>query len=359
MDNLSFRINDVVIDVPAFTASLLRLGINVTRKTIVKPNSELILFSLPVGKYKCRWLFRLNLTDKCLSCSGGVTKTFFDHNVWVFKNEAVQIAAIMGIVCDAVQQIDGIVLKSIDPFSFWLERVELTQHFVMPDGMSLADALAKIDLLFMTLFPRRCSSPEGKNHDNPGTVRLGKTKSSRVCRAYDPVSKFESKPDHVSAESWSSLKAFCIKQLRVELMFNKRELKTTGLEKLAKWEYAETVNKLIAKRYKELGLSVEFKATNEHFNPGDVRTTNPSYIDYARHWFSAGVKGSPPNPRSGAANRFKQYMAVKGYRTDVTYARHQFLVHGLHDVLVPELCADLPMELRRDLALFGKWWMAR
>lgn len=357
MDNLSFRIPHVMFDVSKLTATLIGLGINVTRKTIVKQACELVMFSMPVGPHKCRWLFRLNLTDNTIACSGGVTKTFFAHNVWVFKNEATQLTAIMGIVRDALLQIDGITLACTNLYAYSIERVELTNHFALPEGVSMAAALGKIDVLFMTLFPRRYSQPEGKDHDNPGTVRLGRTKSSRVCRAYDPFSKFDLKPAHVPVGIWAALRAVCSGHLRIELMFSKRELHAAGLTTLADWEDAARVARLVTARYQDFGLSVEFKATNYHFKPQDVRVTNPSFVEQARHWFSGGTKGVAPNPHSGAANRFKQYMAAKGYRIDVTFARHRFLVHGLHDVLVPERRAELPPDLCRDPALFGKWWV--
>lgn len=356
MDNLTFRIPKVAIDPPVLKAALIGMGVNVTQKTLVKQRSNLILFSLPVGLHECRWLFRANLTDNTIACSGGVTKTFFGHNVWVFKNEAVQLAAIMTIVRDALSQIDGISMGCTDLYACLIERVELTNHFLLPDGVTTADSIGKIDLLFMTLFPRRYSPPEGKTHDNPGTVRLGQTKSSRVCRVYDPASKFLSKPGHILARTWEKLKIACTGHLRVEVMLSKRELLAAKLSTLGGWEDAVKVASLVAKRYQDFGLSVEFKATNDHFKPGDVRDTNPSFVEQARHWFSAGDKGVAPKPGSGAFNRFKQYMAAKGYRTDVPFARHHFLVHGLHDVLVPERSAELPDELRRDTSLFGKWW---
>jgi hypothetical protein len=34
-----------------------------------------------------------------------------------------------------------------------------------------------------------------------------------------------------------------------------------------------------------------------------------------------------------------------------------FVVHGSHEVLVPERSAKLPAELHQDSALFHKWWV--
>ena len=112
MDNLSYRIADATIDVPTLLKALHSAGINVSHKTLPKTGTELIMFSLPIGKYAARWMFRLNLTDRTITCSGGVTKTFFGHNVWVFKNEATQLEAIISIIGADLQKIGGIELPS-------------------------------------------------------------------------------------------------------------------------------------------------------------------------------------------------------------------------------------------------------
>lgn len=358
MDNLSFRIPHVKVDTTKLKATLIGLGINVTSKTVVKQGCELVMFSMPVGPHKCRWLFRINLTDNTIACSGGVTKTFFGHNVWVFKNEATQLATIMGIVRDALLKIDGMTLECTDSYAFLIERVELTNHYVLPNDVSLAEALGKIDLLFLTLFPRSYSKPEGVDNVNPGTIRFGSTKGSRVICAYDPLSKFQAKPSSLPMLLWVSLLASCAGKLAVDLALSERELHPYGLTTLEGWENGRKVEYLVALRYVKLGLSVEFEASNEHFKPRDVQIFNPAFVSHARHWFSAGAKGAPPQPGSGAANRFKQYMLTYGFCTDVTYAQHKFLVHGLHDVFVPESSAELPPELKRNQTLFGEWWLA-
>ena len=358
MDNLSFSFKGAAIDANKLKATLTALEINITQKTIAKTGTELLSFSMPVGPHAARWLFRINLTEGAIFCSGGVTKTFFGHNVWVFNNEATQALAIMDIVRAELAKLEGMA-QLPDPSNFRSERAELTAHYVLPEEAPIKQALEAIDMLFMTLFPKRYSPPEGKTHDNPGVVRLGKTKSSRVCRLYDPASKFEDKPDHIPAESWAMLKVACKNHIRVEMIFNKRELEVAGLITAADWGDVPKVTALIANRYVDLGLSVAFKDTKDHFKPNEVQATNPSYVKYLRHWFSGGVTGSAPNPRNGSSNRFKQFMADKGYRYDVSFARHKFLVHGLHDVLVPEQAAVLSGEVRNAPSLFHKWWNIR
>lgn len=356
MDNLTYRISNVGFDVPSLLIALKSKGINVTQKTVPRTQTELVLFSLPVGKYAARWMFRINLKENSVSCSGGVTKTFFCHNVWVFKNEAVQLEAILMVIHAELQNIDGITLPtSLEAVT--IERVEITHHYAMPASFSVANAIGRLNTLFMTLFPAR-RFLNGDTHDEPGTTGIGVVKSSRVCRVYDPSYKFDKKPDHISEESWQELKNYCTKHLRIELMFGKRELHAAGLSPLADWSDSAKIEQLVAKRYKDYGLSVEFNATNDGLTPADVKKTNPSFVEYARHWFSGGARGTLPDGRSGSSNRFKQFMAAKGYRTDVPFDRHIYLLHGLHDILKPELRADLPDSIRKDRQLFSHWWKA-
>lgn len=81
MDNLTYRIADVDINATVLTKTLKDLGIPMSQKTIPKQKDETITFSLPIGKYQCRWMFRYSLKRRSITCSGGVTKTFFAHNV--------------------------------------------------------------------------------------------------------------------------------------------------------------------------------------------------------------------------------------------------------------------------------------
>jgi hypothetical protein len=356
MDNLVFTIKGAVIDAPKLKATLIGMGINVSTKTLAKQGKEVMTFSMPIGPHGARWLFRINPAEGTISCSGGVTKTFFGHNVWVFNNEATQMVAIMGIVCDALARLAGLSLPS-DSSAYKNERVELTAHYVLPDEIPVKQALDALDLHFMTLFPNSYSPPEGKTHDKLGVVRLGKTKSTRSCRAYDPAAKFGNRPDHVPEASWDLLKSSCERHLRVEIIFNKRELEVAGLNMAADWNDKAKVAKLISDRYNKLGLSVQFQAGKDHFKPAEVRASNPSYVEYLRHWFSDGKNGTAPNKRNGSFNRFKQFMTEKGYRYEVSFARHEYLIHGLHEVLVPERAAVVPDEVRKAPNLFHKWWI--
>jgi hypothetical protein len=49
-------------------------------------------------------------------------------------------------------------------------------------------------------------------------------------------------------------------------------------------------------------------------------------------------------------------MLDHGYCVDVPFARHGFLVHGLHEVLRHERAAELPPGLAANQELFGRWW---
>lgn len=356
MDNTTFRIVDVAVEPSELVAALKQRGIRLTRRTDPKVEGELLQFALPIGPYKPRWLFRINPVERSIGCSGGVTKTFFGHNVWVFRNEAVQLRTIVKIVAGAIADLPGVSIP--DGFVPIIERAELTRHHALPDDSDKADALRRLDLMQMTLLPSRYSN-EGRNHDDPGTTRIGKNKSSRAFRLYDPAGKFGRRPAHIPPEAWARLCAAVLRHLRAEVMFNKRELESANLDSIDAWEDDAVVTKLLESRYQRFGLSVAFRADQApDFTPATVGLRHPSYLPYIRHFFSAGAKGNPPNPRSGSAKRYKDFMLENGYSTAVPFDRHQYLVHGLHEILRPELAADLAPEIRSDKALFRQWWNA-
>lgn len=358
MDNTSFRILDTTINSFELVTALAQRKIKVTHRTDPKRNTEEILFSLPIGPYKGRWLYRVNLTDRSIGCSGGVTTTFFGHNLHVFTNEAAQLRAITQIVSNPLRDLTGLLLP--EQFEPVIERAELTRHHIIPDSIDKADALRRIDQMQMVLLPSRYSN-EGRTLDNPGTIRIGKSKSSRACRTYDPCIKFIQKknngrPAHIPVEAWTSLCNAIEWHLRVEIMFNKRELESAGLDTIAGWEDSATVMRLLESRYQRFGLSVAFRADQDGFTPASVYAKHPTFVEYAKHFFSNGKKGSAFNPRSGSTPRYKKYMLEHGYDVDVPFARHEFLVHGLHEVLRPDRAAELPLELRRNPDLFRQWW---
>lgn len=217
MDNLSYRIAGVDIDVPALVANLEAMGVPVSRKTIPKRKDELITFSLPIGKHKTRWMFRCSLEDRSIACSGGVTKTFFGHNVWVFKKEIGQLLAIISIIAADLQKIGGIILP-MSLTDITVERMEVTRHHCLENMVTKRQAIDRLDAMFMAMFPGR-HFHNGATHNEPGTTGIGLHKSTRVCRVYDPVFKFKEKPEHVREDAWSVLHDECELHLRVELIF--------------------------------------------------------------------------------------------------------------------------------------------
>lgn len=354
MDNITGLFPGADIERLKFIAGLKSKGINVTQKDIARNNTNMIIFSMPIGPYGARWMFRVNLADGTILCSGGVTKTFFGHNVWVFKNEYAQAVAIAGILHQALGALDGVTLPP-DSLQMEIHRIEITRHHQLPAPHTVLEAISAINLMFKTLFPAR-RFLNGETHDNPGTVGIGLNKSNRVCRVYDPAEKFSKKPDHAPIESWLPLQEACQNHLRIECMFSKRELQAAGLTSIAGWNDQAKVESLLAKRYKNFGLSVQFNDSNEGFTKDVVEKAHPTFVEYARYWFTAGKKGTEYNSRSGSANRYKQYMAEQGYCVDVPFDRHKYLLHGLHAVLLPKLSAELPPEVRYNNALFGHWW---
>lgn len=352
MDNISYRIKDVIIDLPVLMRNLNALGVAVSRKTVPKQKDELILFSLPIGKYGCRWMFRISLKGLSIACSGGVTKTFFGHNVWVFKKEAEQLRAIIAIVAADLHGIGGITLpRSLT--AILVERVEVTRHHNLEGLVTKPEAIDRLDAMIMAMFSSR-HFLNGATHDQPGTTGIGLSKSARVCRVYDPFFKFNQKPEHVPEDEWAALCSECEKHLRLELMFAKRELKSAGLSTVAAWADEALIEKLVAKRYADYGLSVKFNT--DLLMPSDVIATNPAFEEAARFFFTNGAKGKQINARSGSSNRFKRYMAARGYCTNVAFSHHVHLAHGLSDVLQPHLAVELSDNLRANRKLFSFWW---
>lgn len=353
MDNLTYRIEDVDIHVPSLKQNLEEKGIPVSIKTVPRKQDEIILFSLPIGRHQCRWMFRCSTKGRSISCSGGVTKTFFGHNVWVFKKEFEQLTAIIEIISTDLANIGGITLpSSMDAIT--VERVELTRHHVLNESVSKRQAIDRLSTMFMTLFPDR-HFRNGANLDQAGTTGIGLNKSTRVCRVYDPAFKLKEKPAHVPDAVWATFGEECGQHLRVELMFPKRELESAHLSKVAAWANVTSLEGLVAKRYKDYGLSVKFNT--DVLPPSQIISTNPAFVEAARYFFTNGERGAPIDSRSGTSNRFKQYMAAKGYCTDVAFSRHIHLAHDLHRILEPQLAAELPNDLRSHRKLFNYWWL--
>jgi hypothetical protein len=108
MDNTTFRIVDVAVEPSELAAALQDRKVKLTRRTDPTGNGELMLFTLPVGRFKQRWMYRIYPTERAVVCSGGVTKTLYSHNAWVFNDEAVQLRAVTKMVANAIADLPGL-----------------------------------------------------------------------------------------------------------------------------------------------------------------------------------------------------------------------------------------------------------
>jgi len=183
---------------------------------------ELISFSAALGPHRARWLVRTNLTEKRVMLSGGVTKTFYGHNPWVFSDEYQQLVDIRRIHMDFLRRLGGMTFDS-DPETD-VHRAEITLQHVIPEDVTVDEAVGRLAMMLKALVPNRFSS-DGETHTTPGTPRVGRTKSSRAFRAYTPLFKFGKRPAHVSAEVWARFQAFMHNILRLEIIFSRRELR--------------------------------------------------------------------------------------------------------------------------------------
>ena len=154
MDNLKARIRNIHVNLQSLLEYLSSQGIKPKLKIGASAQVEEITFSIPVGRYRANWLIRVCLATSSMTISGGVTKTFFGHNVWVFNNEYVQLVAILGIVGRALDRVVGLRLpQSLLHWGFpdiSIERVELTNHHVLPEPETQFSAIKKIDTLFVS-----------------------------------------------------------------------------------------------------------------------------------------------------------------------------------------------------------------
>lgn len=359
MDNLKARICNIHINLQDLLEYLSSQGIKPKLKIGPLAQVEEITFSIPVGRYGTNWFIRACLATNSVSISGGVTKTFFGHNVWVFNDEYVQLEAILGIVGRALNRVVGLRLpESLFHRGFpdiFIERVELTNHHVLPEPETQRTAIKKIDTLFIVQFPKR-RHLYGDTLDLPGVTSIGRTKSTKECRVYDPTEKYNLKPEHVSQELWDALFAECRRDLRVEMIMSEREIAQLGMATVEAWQDSAKIQTFLEKKYHRFGLSVAHNTSMDTLLPADVRATNPTFVDYARYWFTAGKRGLAPDKRSGSYNRFRQYMESKGFNINATFERHKLLAHGLHDYLRPSCRSELSSSLSGDYELFYHWW---
>ena len=360
MDNLLARINGITVRLKTLRNALAAAKIKPKVGFDDESGVETVYFSIPVGLYQSRWLVRIFPAKHCLTISGGVTTTFFGHNVWVFNNEHVQLTTIIGIVSAALARIEGIELpgslfagsfESVAP-----ERVELTNHFRLPFGVGHYVAIDALDDMLMLLYPRS-HFRNGQTHEKPGVTGVGRTKKSRRCRIYDPNDKFADRPPHVAEQAWLDLHQCCLRQLRVEVIMHESEIRSAGLGTVSAWKDTSVIADWQKRKYRRLGLTFRAETNSGVLTPESILGAGrPSFVAPAQEWLG-GAKASELFPaKSGARNRFRQFMEGHGYNINVPFAKHPLLAHGLHDVLRLENRAELPDCVRRDQSLFRHWW---
>ncbi|WP_144162274.1 hypothetical protein [Paraburkholderia sp. BCC1885] len=353
MDNFKFIINGIQVEIKALTAALKSAGVNLTVRHESDQEEPLLLFALKVGKANGKWLFTYDSKAQSLSCSGGATSTFFGHNLWVFRNEATQMRAIASIVIDALSTINGVNITS-SAEDIVPDRVEMTSHFPLQD-VTHNDAIQRID----AMLKRRCGKSRFRNgdaHNEAGVTGIGPTKSERWLRIYNPLWKQGKKPPHIGQQAWYELAGFCARHLRVEIILRDRDIARLDLTKVSAWEDHERIDGILREKLWHAGLTVPFTSTIGELTPNDVRSTNPAFVDAARHFFTDGERGSPIDKRNGSANRFRQFMIARGHDINIPFGDHHLLAHGLHEMLELERRATLPSTLRTNQELFGRWW---
>lgn len=358
MDNTRLSFIAESVDTDELARHLRALGITRTTRESADGHTE-ILFPMLVGKFEQRWLFRLTPKNRTITCSGGVTKTFYGHNAWVFSdNEWQQLQDIVSILWRQLSEVPGIGLNSV-PADDLVDVLfaELTRHHDVSEAGSREDAMAKLHRLWEALYPKQYCS-DRPTPDDPGTARIGKTKSHRLARAYLPSAKFgvpKAKPAHIAPALWGQLYKHCEPCVRVELIFDARTLRAAGLSKVSGWQDLNRVNSLIEERYRRFGLNVAYSdqpLSSSEFSPRAWKTA-----EAARHFFTGGQRGKMLPSGTGSESRFARYMADKGYNISVPFILHEALKHDLHHLMDPHSPAVLPPRLRASSRLFPQWWL--
>lgn len=331
----------------------LRLhNVRVTRTSATSSSPPTIRFSLAIGPWRARWLFRIDENAGTINCSGGVTNTFFGHNVMVPRNEAIQLRVILQIVREALAGVGIAVSLRVDDYV--IKRVEITHHFRLPEGVPVADAVARLARHFKAL-RGKASFQNGSDLHQPGTVGVGASKSKRECRAYDPMQKFGMRPRGIDNYDWDQMFALVKGRVRIEMILNARELHRSGLDAVAGWDDAAVVAEVLNQKYRKLGLTVAFHASLSKRTTDSIVLAHPTFEPYLRHWMTAGRKGHAPKIRSGSTTRFKRLLRGLGFNVNVAYAFHHFLAHGLHAVLQLGRVCRIPRMLQHSTA-FARWW---
>lgn len=346
MDNLTLTFKELKFD----DAKVLSFLKDKNARHTQKPDYG-IEFVRAVGRYKSKWLFKIDFASGTISCSGGPTTTFFGFNAWVSLNEPVQMKAIVGLLHKKLEAIKGVTFpKVVDPE---INRVEITQLYPFRDVEEIRTATPAIYESLVVRYPGRVQI-SGATYEVPGTIRVGLNKSSSILRIYPESTKFLKKPSHVPQGKWTLLQDALAHCARVECIFSDSQLQKAGLGIASAWVAANVASglaPLVDKRMKQSGLRgrVPFELQQlEDLIAGNPRKRAHELI---QRWIAD--KTLKTNGTWTAAQKI-----AKQYGANLTRPLEQQvrLFHGFSEYFAHNRIVELPIQLREEKDLFDRWW---
>lgn len=311
-----------------------------------KPDT--IMFSRWVGKYKSKWLFDINPKKGTIRCSGGPTTTFFGFNAWVSIKEHAQMEAIVGILLNKLRGIEGVTFPTkIDPLVY---RVEITNLYPFASLAEIGEAEIAIYQSLVARYPKRVQIA-GASIEVPGTVRVGQSKSTSTLRLYPEASKFDSKPEHVEQDLWNQLNSELKRYMRVESMFDSRQLKTAGLSRASAWKEADCAKALVDRRMTDAGLRGARPQNHAALDKELASKPHLQTKQVINNW-----KNGKDIPKNGTWSSAQILVKKHGFDLSKPFAHQKQLDHGFSDYFTEVKVYELAKELRLNKALFNRWW---
>lgn len=321
--------------------------VKTTQKTQGKRTEKSILFVRDVGPHKSGWMFTIYPNSGRITCSGGPSDTFFSFNAWVSLAEHLQMSAIVSILRDKLNKVEGIDIAEDSLVT--VSRVEITHLYQFASLDEIIQAEQAIYRNLVARYPGKVSLV-GESLEVPGMLRVGLSKSTTLLRLYPELDKFKHLPAGVSQEKWQQLREHLQYCLRVETIMNKGDLVKAGLSDAAAWSSRQDVLHMVNQRMTEAGLRVAVRQDAAQLDLLLTKATN-AVKQVIEAW-----KAGQATKGTGTWSRAQELVKTCGYDMTIPYSAHDRLEHGFLDRFSADRVYELPLELRQDPELFRRWW---
>ena len=347
MDNIQLEFT-AKVNVEKVLAFLAKHDVKITQKTKGKRTDKNILFVRDVGPHKSGWMFTIYPNSDRITCSGGPSTTFFGFNAWVSLAESLQMKAIVSILRDKLNKVDGVDVAADSLVT--VSRVEITHLYQFASLDEIIQAEQAIYRNLVARYPGKVSLV-GESLEVPGTLRVGLTKSTTLLRVYPELDKFKRLPAGVLQEKWQQLREHLQYCLRVETIMDKGDLVKAGLSDAAAWSSRQDVLHMVNQRMTEAGLRVAVRQDSAQLDLLLAKEATNAVKQVIEAW-----KAGKATKGTGTWSRAQELVKSCGYDMTIPYSAHDRLEHGFLDRFSADRVYELPLELRQDPELFRRWW---